>query len=167
MNIRKARGYAWENALVKRFKALGWNAVRLGSPSIHLPDILALKGDTIIALEVKSSSTNVISIPKEKVEYTLNFVNMFEAYRTRLAVLAIKFMAKKHIAKGKYKPRELREFYFVAPTGDYDILQVTYDGKLLMVKGGEKIEVNAERWAPPWLDQYLDVEGDAAAVVDE
>lgn len=150
-NLRKARGYMWEDTIVRRFRASGWDAVRLGSPSIHLPDVIAVKGDSIVAVEAKSVSVNTVSVLKEKVENTIKFVNMFRAYRQRLAVLAVKFMAKKHIAKGKYRPRKLREFYFVMPTGDYDLLQVTYDGKFLLVKEGKKTECDAEKWNPPWI----------------
>src|SRR3989304_566807 len=40
---RRQRGYNWEDTLVKRFNALdGWKAFRLGSPSVALPDILAV-----------------------------------------------------------------------------------------------------------------------------
>ncbi len=149
-NLRKARGYAWEDAIVKRFRTSGWDAVRLGSPSIRLPDVIAVKGNTIVAIEAKSVSVNVVSVLKEKVENTIRFVNMFRAYRRRFAVLAVKFMAKKHVAKGRYRPRELREFYFIMPMCDYDLLQVTYDGKFFLVKEGRKVEYAAERWNPPW-----------------
>ena len=41
--IRRQRGYHWEDTIVKRFNSIeGWNAFRLGSPSIALPDVLAV-----------------------------------------------------------------------------------------------------------------------------
>ncbi|MEM4253171.1 MAG: resolvase, partial [Candidatus Nitrosotenuis sp.] len=40
---RRQRGYHWEDTLVKRFNGLeDWKAFRLGSPSVALPDILAV-----------------------------------------------------------------------------------------------------------------------------
>src|SRR5438876_329605 len=40
---RRQRGYNWEDTIVKRFNSSGeWKAFRLGSPSVGLPDILAV-----------------------------------------------------------------------------------------------------------------------------
>ncbi|MGB9003672.1 MAG: resolvase, partial [Nitrosotalea sp.] len=40
---RRQRGYNWEDTLVKRFNSIeGWKAFRLGSPSVGLPDVLAV-----------------------------------------------------------------------------------------------------------------------------
>ena len=41
--MRRQRGYQWEDTIVKRFNsAENWRAFRLGSPSIALPDVLAV-----------------------------------------------------------------------------------------------------------------------------
>lgn len=41
--MRRQRGYHWEDTIVKRFNSVdGWKAFRLGSPSIALPDVLAV-----------------------------------------------------------------------------------------------------------------------------
>ena len=41
--IRRQRGYNWEDTLVKRFNSLeSWKAFRLGSPSVALPDVLCV-----------------------------------------------------------------------------------------------------------------------------
>jgi len=41
--IRRQRGYHWEDTIVKRFNTLDdWKAFRLGSPSVALPDVLAV-----------------------------------------------------------------------------------------------------------------------------
>ena len=56
---RRQRGYHWEDTIVKRFNASdGWTAVRLGSPSTSLPDIMAIstKYDTLYAIEAKSGT---------------------------------------------------------------------------------------------------------------
>ncbi|MGI0041005.1 MAG: resolvase, partial [Nitrosopumilaceae archaeon] len=53
---RRQRGYNWEDTLVKRFNALdSWKAFRLGSPSVALPDILAVSNmaNTIFTIEAK------------------------------------------------------------------------------------------------------------------
>ena len=43
---RRQRGYQWEDTLVKRFNALNsWKGFRLGSPSVALPDILAVSNE--------------------------------------------------------------------------------------------------------------------------
>ncbi|HZS73109.1 MAG TPA: resolvase, partial [Candidatus Nitrosotalea sp.] len=54
---RRQRGYNWEDTLVKRFNAVdGWKAFRLGSPSVGLPDILAVstRENVIYTIEAKS-----------------------------------------------------------------------------------------------------------------
>ena len=44
--LRRQRGYHWEDTLVKRFNsAKKWKAFRLGSPSIALPDVLAVSSE--------------------------------------------------------------------------------------------------------------------------
>jgi len=41
--LRRQRGYHWEDTIVKRFNGTtNWRAFRLGSPSIALPDVLAV-----------------------------------------------------------------------------------------------------------------------------
>ena len=43
---RRQRGYQWEDTIVKRFNNTEkWKAFRLGSPSIALPDVLAVNTD--------------------------------------------------------------------------------------------------------------------------
>ena len=41
--MRRQRGYQWEDTIVKRFNgAENWKGFRLGSPSVALPDVLAV-----------------------------------------------------------------------------------------------------------------------------
>ena len=61
--IRRQRGYHWEDTIVKRFNALDdWKAFRLGSPSVALPDVLAVssKNNTIFTIEAKSGTGNTL-----------------------------------------------------------------------------------------------------------
>ena len=54
--IRRQRGYAFESDIVKKFQSLAhWDAIRLGSPSIKLPDVVAVNNpvSVIVALEAK------------------------------------------------------------------------------------------------------------------
>ncbi len=63
---RRQRGYFWEDTLVKRFNALdGWKAFRLGSPSVALPDILAVNNEssTIFTIEAKSGTAARLPVP--------------------------------------------------------------------------------------------------------
>jgi len=152
--LRKSRGYSWEDTLVKRFKSAGWKAVRLGSPSIHLPDVVAVKGSVIVALEAKAASENTIDIPGDQISRTLDFVDMFNAYPERKAIVAVKFLRKKRVATGRYKPRKKKEFFFdITELGRRNppAILVTYDGEVYSVRGGSKRKINLRSWTPPWL----------------
>lgn len=55
-------GYVWENALVRRIRAVdGWDAVRVGSPSAEMPDIVAwtaaAERPSALVVECKARST--------------------------------------------------------------------------------------------------------------
>ncbi|MFP3224659.1 MAG: hypothetical protein RXR30_02500 [Nitrososphaeria archaeon] len=104
----KKRGYDWEDKVVKIFIKKGWKAVRLGSPSVNLPDVLAINDqkNMIIAIEAKASKGDKIYVPLAEINRLFNFLEMFGAYKRKEAVLAIKFLK----VKGK-KMRE--EFYRV------------------------------------------------------
>ncbi|GBL42372.1 hypothetical protein EMGBD3_17400 [Nitrosarchaeum sp.] len=57
---RRQRGYNWEDTLVKRFNSSeNWKAFRLGSPSIALPDVLAVNNQNsmIFTIEAKSGTS--------------------------------------------------------------------------------------------------------------
>ena len=64
--IRRQRGYNWEDTLVKRFNALQyWKAFRLGSPSVALPDVLAVNNheSMIFTIEAKSGTGTTLQVP--------------------------------------------------------------------------------------------------------
>lgn len=111
---RRQRGYNWEDTLVKRFNALdGWKAFRLGSPSVALPDILAVNStsNTIFTIEAKSGTGTTLHVPYDQIIRCLKWIHTFERYETRKMVIAFKFLSKKRIGTGKYEHRQLREFY--------------------------------------------------------
>ena len=111
---RRQRGYNWEDTLVKRFNALdGWKAFRLGSPSVALPDILAVNStsNTIFTIEAKSGTGTTLHVPYDQIIRCLKWIHTFERYEIRKMVIAFKFLSKKRIGTGKYEHRQLREFY--------------------------------------------------------
>jgi len=95
-SIRR-RGYRAERQLVRSLRSLGFNAVRVpvSAPSSEpLPDVIAVKGNFLLAFEVKSPSADTAYFRKSQVEKLFKFLDMFEAYGQRLAVLAGKFPYK-------------------------------------------------------------------------
>ena len=112
--IRRQRGYQWEDTIVKRFNSIeNWKAFRLGSPSIALPDVLAVNTDvsTIFAIEAKSGTSTSLPVPADQIERCLSWIRTFDIYKKRNVILAFKFLSKKRIGVGEYENRELREFF--------------------------------------------------------
>lgn len=143
--IRKQRGYAWEDALVKRFRSKGWKAFRLGSPSIGLPDVIATNSNlnTIIAIEAKSGTTNMLMVEYDQILRCINWLDAFDVYRNRYPLLAFKFIAKKWKGKDDYKRRKGREYIKVwDPSLGYGDLICRYDGSLFLLINGMKREVS-------------------------
>ena len=113
---RRRRGYAWEDSLAKRLSAAqGWTAVRLGSPSVGLPDVLAVRsrGRSLMVIEAKSGTGSSLSVPAEQVARCVEWTRILDAYGDRRAVLAFKFLSKRRVGTASYKGRQLREFYKV------------------------------------------------------
>lgn len=111
---RRQRGYNWEDTLVKRFNALeDWKAFRLGSPSVGLPDILAVstRENAIYTIEAKSGTSTSLRVPYDQILRCLKWIHTFELYNKRKMIVAFKFSSKKRIATGKYEHRQLREYY--------------------------------------------------------
>lgn len=113
-NIRKDRGYRWEDIVTKRFnRCYSWQAFRLGFGSIALPDVVAIsnKFSTLQAIECKSATTDYVVIRREQIERSLRFLDAFRLYPKRFCVLAVKFSRKRRLKGGEYEPRKLREYY--------------------------------------------------------
>ncbi len=140
--IRRQRGYNWEDTLVKRFNALyNWKAFRLGSPSVALPDILAVNNiqSIIYTIEAKSGTGTTLQVPFDQIIRCLNWTNHFKLYKKRKVVLAFKFLSKKRVGVGKYENRQLREFYKVWDDSKKVIDCVcTYNGDTYAIKDGKR-----------------------------
>jgi len=111
---RRQRGYQWEDTIVKRFNCTeNWKAFRLGSPSISLPDVLAVNTNksAIFTIEAKSGTATSLPVPADQIERCLTWIKTFDIYKEKHVILAFKFLSKKRIGLGEYENRELREFF--------------------------------------------------------
>ena len=152
--IRRQRGYAWEDTLVKRFNNTpGWRAFRLGSPSIRLPDVLAVNTakKTMLVIEAKSGTTTSLPVPGEQIIRCMEWMNIFEIYRKRGVVLAFKFLSKKRVGLGRYEGRELREFYKVWDMSrDVTSCTCNYDGRTFAGTGSSREEITMKDYRMPF-----------------
>src|SRR5690348_1577842 len=156
---RRQRGYNWEDTLVKRFNATyGWKAFRLGSPSVALPDILAVStsANTIFTIEAKSGTGTTLPVPYDQIIRCLKWINTFELYQTRKMILAFKFLSKKRIGTGKYEHRQLREFYKVwNESNPITDCVCTYDGKTYALVNGKRQKLELENYQMPFKSKHL------------
>ena len=151
---RRQRGYQWEDTIVKRFKKTeSWKAFRLGSPSIALPDVLAVntKQSTIFTIEAKSGTSTSLPVPADQIERCLEWIKTFDIYKNKQVLLAFKFLSKKRIDVGVYKNRELREFFKIwDETLEITDCVCTYDGKIYSKINGERKELDLEECKMPF-----------------
>ena len=156
--IRRQRGYNWEDTLVKRFNSLeSWKAFRLGSPSVALPDVLSVNNleSTIFTIEAKSGTGTTLYVPFDQIERCLNWIDNFQVYQKREVILAFKFLSKKRIGTGKYKKRNLHEFYKVWDKKKKIIDVVcTYDGKTYALKNGKQKKLVLKDFQMPFRSKY-------------
>lgn len=156
---RRQRGYNWEDTLVKRFNATqGWKAFRLGSPSVALPDILAVSTNvnTIFTIEAKSGTGTTLPVPYDQIIRCLKWINTFELYKTRKMILAFKFLSKKRIGTGKYERRQLREFYKVwDESNPITDCVCTYEGKTYALVNGTREKLELENYTMPFKSKHL------------
>jgi len=92
-NMRR-RGYDAERSLVRKFRKLGFKAVRVPSsaPSSEpLPDVFATLNNTLLAVEVKASSGDKIRFSSNQVKKLFEFLEIFNVYNVKVALLAGKF----------------------------------------------------------------------------
>jgi Holliday junction resolvase len=145
---RRQRGYTWEDTLVKRFNSVeDWKAFRLGSPSVGLPDILAVstKENTIYTIEAKSGTSTTLHVPYDQIQRCLKWVHTLDLYGTRKVIIAFKFLSKKRIGTGKYEPRQLREYYKVwNESNDVTDFVCTYDGETYVILEGKRSKLRLE-----------------------
>lgn len=156
--IRRQRGYNWEDTIVKRFNSSkNWRAFRLGSPSVSLPDILAVnsKSSSIFSIEAKSGTGTTLQVPFDQISRCLRWADTFELYQARNVILAFKFLSKKRIGIGEYESRELREFYKVwDPTFEIIDCVCTYDGKTYGIKKGNQVNLNLDEFQMPFKTKH-------------
>ena len=138
--IRRSRGYRWEDAIVKRFNELdGWSAFRLGSPSTHLPDVLAVNTSrsAIFVIEAKSGTSQSLYVPAEQIRRCAKWLDIFDIYEQKAVILAFKFSAKKRVGAGRYRSRTLREYFKARESGMEPVdCACGYDG-LVRLRSGE------------------------------
>ena len=159
--IRRQRGYQWEDTIVKRFKGTEqWKAFRLGSPSIALPDVLAINTEdsTIFTIEAKSGTSTSLVVPADQIERCLEWIKTFDIYKKRHVLLAFKFLSKKRIGLGTYESRELREFFKIWD----DSLKITdcvctYDGKFFAKVNGTREELFLKECTMPFKTKQKNI----------
>jgi len=151
---RRQRGYQWEDTIVKRFNSTDkWQAFRLGSPSIALPDVLAVNTDdsAIFTIEAKSGTSTSLPVPADQIERCLSWINTFDIYEKRKVLLAFKFLSKKRIDIGKYESRELREFFKIWDESlEITDCVCTYDGKFFAKIDGKRKELFLKECSMPF-----------------
>ncbi|MBA4718449.1 MAG: resolvase [Nitrosopumilus sp.] len=143
--LRRQRGYHWEDTLVKRFNSTEkWKAFRLGSPSIALPDVLAVSTEenTIYTIEAKSGTGTSLPVPADQIERCLEWIKTFDIFKKRNVLLAFKFLSKKRIGVGEYESRELREFYKIWDKSlEITDCVCTYEGRFFAKIDGRRKEL--------------------------
>ena len=90
---RKKRGYDAERELVKELRDAGFMALRIpvSAPSSEpLPDVFAVKGNTILAIEVKSQE-GYAYFKERQIDKLNQFLSIHKIYPKRFAILAAKF----------------------------------------------------------------------------
>jgi len=151
--LRRRRGYRWEDGLVKRLNgAGGWRAFRLGSPSVALPDVLAVntRSRAILVVEAKSGAKTSLSVPPNQIQRCLDWCDTFDIYDARTVVLAFKFLSKKRLDSGTYKYRIMREYYKVwDPAVEPVECVCTYDGQTYALIDGTRQQMEMDDYSMP------------------
>ncbi|MGY5151724.1 MAG: resolvase [Candidatus Nitrosopumilus sp. bin_6a] len=151
---RRQRGYQWEDTIVKRFNSTkDWKAFRLGSPSIALPDVLAVntENSSIFTIEAKSGTSTSLPVPADQIERCLEWIKTFDIYKKRHVLLAFKFLSKKRIGVGEYEGRELREYFKIWDESlDITDCVCTYEGKFFAKINGVREEISLQECKMPF-----------------
>lgn len=155
---RRQRGYNWEDTLVKRFNSVeNWKAFRLGSPSVALPDVLAVntQNSMIFTIEAKSGTSTSLPVPADQIERCQKWIKTFDIYKDRKVILAFKFLSKKRIGLGQYESRELREFYKIWDE-DKKITDCvcTYNGDVFAKIDGKRERIDLKEHTMPFKTKH-------------
>ena len=157
--MRRQRGYQWEDTIAKRFNGTEkWRGFRLGSPSIALPDVLAVNTEesTIFTIEAKSGTSTSLPVPADQIERCLDWIKTFDIYKKRNVLLAFKFLSKKRLGIGKYESRELREFFKVWDESlEITDCVCTYDGKFYAKIDGKRREIHLKECKMPFKTKQM------------
>lgn len=155
---RRRRGYAWEDALVKRIMGVdGWRSFRLGSPSVALPDIMAVNNSTktLMIIEAKSGTGTTLQVPSDQLVRCARWTETLRAYEQRRVVLAFKFLSKKRVGTATYTGRGLREFYKEWDCRDEPVSCVcTYEGGTYALSGGKRAEKSLADFDMPFFSRW-------------
>ena len=87
LNSRR-RGYAFERHLTDQINdTTGWRAWRLGAPQMTLPDILAVGGNLVVAIECKSTKAGqYVRVPYHQIELCRRVAWSFPKYHAVAAI---------------------------------------------------------------------------------
>lgn len=155
--LRRRRGYNWEDLLVKRFNCTdGWHAFRLGSPSVGLPDVLAVNNEqsSIFVIEAKSGANTGLSVPPNQIIRCQEWCNILGVYKRRQVILAFKFLSKKRISTGKYKSRTLHEYYKIwDPVIEPRECVCSYDGHTYTLTDKVRTDISLKDCQMPFQPQ--------------
>jgi Holliday junction resolvase len=158
---RRQRGYNWEDTLVKRFNSVeNWKAFRLGSPSVALPDVLAVntKNSTIFTIEAKSGTSSTLPVPADQIERCRKWIKTFDIYQDRRVILAFKFLSKKRIGLGQYENRQLREFFKVwDDSRQITNCMCTYQGEVFTRINGKRERLDLEECSMPFKTKHRSI----------
>jgi len=102
----RKRGYDAERELVKKFRSAGFRALRVpvSAPSNEpLPDVFAIKDESILACEVKSQERYAY-FKRKQLDKLHRFLEIHRFYPNRFAVLAAKFRYKGWVYAIAQKP---------------------------------------------------------------
>lgn len=155
---RRQRGYNWEDTLVKRFNSTeNWKAFRLGSPSVSLPDVLAVntQNSMIFTIEAKSGTSTSLPVPADQIERCQKWIKTFDIYKDRKVILAFKFLSKKRIGLGQYESRELREFFKIWDENKKITDCVcTYEGEIFARVDGKREKLDLKEHIMPFKTKH-------------
>lgn len=101
----KAKGKAYERKLVQILKKNGWKSRRIPASIL---DVIATKGERLAVFEVKFTKRKKIKIIKDQVANLFEWLDLFDYYRQKEAVIAVKFKNKAWVFK---RVTEVNDYY--------------------------------------------------------
>lgn len=99
----KAKGRSYERKLVKILREKGWKSRRIPASML---DVIATKKERLVVFEVKFTKKNKIRISKKQIDNLYDWLNLFDYYKYREAVIAIKFKNRNWVFKRVYESKD-------------------------------------------------------------